>query len=100
MNQLLGYYRHHETNISRSKKVFEEMNHYTFQEFKNEPEFERAIHNMYFRQFCRYAKIDKLYSLKFIKYLKFKYLDIKILQQTLMFLFMPYKLIEKITKIV
>jgi len=100
LNQLLGYYRHHRSNMSHSKKISDKDAISNYKKYINEPDYERAIHNMYFRQFCRYVRIDKLYSLKFIKHLKFKYLNPREVLIEILFFLMPYKLIQKITRVI
>lgn len=100
LNKLLGYYRHHDKNITHQRENIVEEIKMIYKDYSHLPAYEKALSNKFFRTFSRYAKIDKRYSLKFLKYVKFKHLSSKEIIYSLIFLFMPYGLIRRITRVI
>lgn len=100
LNNLLGFYRHHDKNITHQRENIVEEIKMIYQDYSHLPTYEKALSNKFFRTFSRYSKIDKRYSFRFLKYVKFKHLTSKEIVYSLIFLFMPYGLIRRITRVI
>ena len=96
LNQLLGYYRRHKTNISKSK-VWIPGYISTIDAYKNHQNYPMARHNMYYRLFSKFILTEKLYAFRFIGKINIRYLNIKSCIRNIIFLLMPYCLIKRIT---
>ena len=100
LNKLLGYYRHHDKNITHQRENIVEEIKMIYKDYSHLPTYEKALSNKFFRTFSRYSKIDKSYSFGFLKFVKFKYLTTKEIIYSLIFLLMPYGLIRRITRVI
>lgn len=100
LNKLLGYYRHHETNISHRRDDLIEGIRTMYGDYSHLPGYERALSNKFFRTFTRFLRIDKSYSFRFLRYVNIKYLKFSDIYLSLIFLLLPYKLIRRITRVI
>jgi len=100
LNKLLGYYRHHEKNMTHQRDNLVEEIKMIYYDYSHLPGYDQALSNKFFRTFTRYLKIDKAFSLKFLKYVKFKYLTSKQIFNAVLFFLMPYGLIRRITRVI
>jgi alpha-1,3-rhamnosyltransferase len=100
LNKLLGYYRHHDKNMTHQKENIIEEIKMVYHDYSHLCNYDQAISNCFFRTFSRYAKIDKYYSFKFLRHVNLKHLSFKELVYALLFLLMPYNLIRRITRVI
>jgi alpha-1,3-rhamnosyltransferase len=100
LNKLMGYYRHHDKNITHQRDNIVEEIQMLYRDYLHHPDYEQALSNKFFRTFSRYLKIDKAYSIRFLKYVKIRYLTFKQVFNAVLFFLMPYGLIRRITRVI
>lgn len=99
LNNLQGFYRYHDSNISHTREGKVETLSYMINRFKDHPEYQKALSNMHFNQFSHYSKIDKLYALRFLKYYNIKFISLKKLIYSLIVFLLPVKFLLKRIKV-
>ena len=98
LDDLLGYYRVHQTNIHRNVKLMIESVERILLRYKNEPSYESALNRFYLRQFCVLALQDKKAALEFLRKYRFSVLDTRLFLLSLIFFLVPiniYVLIKR-----
>jgi alpha-1,3-rhamnosyltransferase len=91
LDDVLGYYRVHQTNIHRNVKLMIESVERILLRYKNEPYYESALNRYYLRQFCVLAPQNKKAALEFLRKYRFGILDARMFLISLMLFLVPIK---------
>ncbi len=100
LNSLLGFYRHHDTNMSHQKDKLCDEWLKIFSDYKNHPLYEKAISRVFFGEFTNALKINKSNAFRYLKYVRIRHISKTRLLNALRYLFMPYGLVKKRTRII
>lgn len=92
LDDLLGYYRVHQTNIHRNVKLMIESVERILLTYKNEPYYESALNRFYLRQFCVLAPQDKKAALEILRKYRFSILDAGLFLISLILFLVPIKI--------
>jgi alpha-1,3-rhamnosyltransferase len=91
LDDLLGYYRVHRTNLHRNVTLMTENVERILLRYNNEPSYGSAVNQFYLRTFCAFVLQDKKVAFRFLLKYRFTILNIRMFLRSLIFFFVPIK---------